>query len=474
MPLDYNRYARQNSPPSALSPDSRLPSMSSPSPSLETIPDERDDESISNGPPADRQAEIESHESRNLLTLAVHHIALRVSWIFKTESVIMPAFLDAVAGAAWLRGCLPFLNRFGQSVPALALSEQVRRVSYKKRALFAFNCCMAVPFLTLSAMWLLFDARQALWLPAVFLLLYFLFFAANGLHQMTFGTLQGKLIRPHRRGRLLGVAGICGSIPAIICAWFLLQRWVALPDGGFGYIFLFTGTGFLVAGLIALCVVEPPDGTAENVRSARHIFRDAWGAVKSDCDFRNFCIVGMLFMSAQMLFPHYQALGRGQTGYEPVQLMIWVVAQNAGAGLFSPLAGVIADRFGNRRALRIQIVLALFTPLLALLLTRNGRGIDWYWLTFFLLGIVPTTMKTMMNYTLEICEPQQHAQYLSTVKVCMALPFFLSPVFGLLIDTAGFATVFGVISGLVFLSGVLTLRIPEPRHAIMQEPEELV
>ena len=439
--------------------------MPAPPPTAHPIAAEPNAETISHDDPGDLQSEIESHEPRNLLTLTLHHIALRVAWIFKTEAVIMPAFLDAVSGAAWLRGCLPFLNRFGQSVPSLALSEQVRKVPQKKFALLIYTVGMALPFLLLSAMWLWFDARTAAWLPAVFLLLYFLFFAANGLNQMAFGTIQGKLIRPHRRGRLMGLAAIFGSIPAILCAWFLLQEWVKLPDGGFGYIFLFTGSGFLVAALITLAVVEPADEPAENIRSARHIFGDSWRAVKSDRDFRNFCIVGMLFMSAQMIFPHYQALGREQSGYEPTQLMIWVVAMNAGAGVFSPLSGYIADRFGNRRALRIQIACGLIAPSFAIWLTRGGNGIDWYWVTFLLLGMVPVTMKTMMNYTLEICEAHQHAQYLSTVKVCMALPFFLSPLFGLLIDNVGFAPVFIAISGLILLSGLLTLKIPEPRWA---------
>jgi len=409
---------------------------------------------------------IAQKEPRNLLMLAVHHIVKRTAWIFKTESVIMPAFMDAIAGAGWLRGCLPFFNRIGQSVPSLAFSETVRHVRRKKLALFTFTLLMAVPFLILSTMWFVLDDTRTLWLPAVFLGLYFLFFTSSGLSQLSFDTLQGKLIRPHRRGRLLGLAGTLGSVPAILCAWFLLKRWVTLPDGGFDYIFLFTGVGFVVAALMALTVTEPADDAVRSGRSARHIFRDAWGTVRTDRDFRNFCLVAMVFMSAQMLFPHYQALGRTQSGFDPVQLMIWVVAQNAGAGLFSPLAGFLADRFGNRRALRFEIAAAAFTPLLALLLTRNGSGIAWYWVTFFLLGLVPVTMKTMMNYTLELGETDQHPQYLSTVKVCMALPFFLAPLFGLLIDVVGFDVMFGVIAALVGTSGVLTLRIPEPRKSI--------
>jgi MFS family permease len=440
--------------------------MPTPSTEAETLEADAGPAASASAGAADRTAAIESHESRNLLALAMHTVVLRIAWIFKTESVIMPAFLDAVAGAAWLRGLLPFLNRIGQSVPSLAFSERVRQVRHKKWALFAFTVLMSGPFLLLSLLWTtLYDAGSP-WMAPVFLVLYFLFFTASGWNQLAFGTLQGKLIRPHRRGRLMGLAGTLGAVPAILCAWFLLQRWVTLPDHGFGRIFLFTGAGFLVAALVAIVVIEPADASSERRRPAHHIFRDAWTTLRTDRGFRNFCIVAMLIMSAQMLFPHYQALGRMQRGFDPVQLMVWVVAQNAGAGIFSPLAGVLADRCGNRLALRIEIAVSAGIPLLALLLTRHGTGNDWYWLPFCLLGLVPVTMRTLANYTLELSDPQHHPQYLGTMSVCVAVPFVLSPLFGLMIDIAGFEAVFCVISGLIALGGLLTLRVPEPRHGV--------
>ena len=98
-------------------------------------------------------AEIERREPRNLAVLAVHQIILRVGWIFKTESVIMPAFLDTIAGAGWLRGCLPVLNRFGQSIPPVLYADQLRRARLKKRVLATCVMLMAVPFAILAAVW---------------------------------------------------------------------------------------------------------------------------------------------------------------------------------------------------------------------------------------------------------------------------------------------------------------------------------
>jgi len=76
--------------------------------------------------PLDRP-EIEDHETRNLWTLAVHQVVLRVGWTFKTESILVPAFLDTVFAAGWLRGCLPLANRLGQSIPPVFSAQRLRR-----------------------------------------------------------------------------------------------------------------------------------------------------------------------------------------------------------------------------------------------------------------------------------------------------------------------------------------------------------
>src|SRR5262245_61583653 len=106
--------------------------------------------------PAEAAAKmIEEHESHNLLWLEIHQVAYRIAWIFKTESVIMPAFVDAIVGsnAAWVRGCLPVLNRVGQSVPPLFYAATLRDLPQKRWALIGSTLLMAVPFFVLAAMW---------------------------------------------------------------------------------------------------------------------------------------------------------------------------------------------------------------------------------------------------------------------------------------------------------------------------------
>jgi MFS family permease len=418
-------------------------------------------------------------EPRNLLVLALYNVVLRASWIFKTESVIMPRFLDVIDGSGFVRGWLPLLNRAGQSIPPLILADRLRRKPLKRHAMHRTSTLMGVCFLSISATWFLIgepvNGNAPAWVAPAFLLAYVIFFIVSGLNQLVLGTLTGKLIRANRRGKLLGRAGIIGSFLSVTLAWFLLARWleppVHLPTSGYVLIFGFAGTGFALAGLLTIPLREPVDEPSGETRhrSIATAFSDAWQTMRTDHSFRRAAIVAMLFISVQLLFPHFQAFGRKHITdeHEGFQLMLWVIAQNAAVGAFSWGSGFIADRFGNRLAIRIQVFLCTLTPLIALLLTSGmiENGVRWFWVAFVFLGLVPVTMKTFINYTLELTEPENHPRYVSTMSLSFAVPFVLSPVVGALIDSIGFEPVFVAISGTILTGGLLTYRMAEPRHS---------
>ena len=67
-----------------------------------------------NGKNASCRSEVAAHEPRNIACLVTYQVVARMGWIFKTETVIMPAVLDACVASGMLRGFLPVLNRVEQ------------------------------------------------------------------------------------------------------------------------------------------------------------------------------------------------------------------------------------------------------------------------------------------------------------------------------------------------------------------------
>ena len=418
------------------------------------------------------------HHTANFGLLASYMVVMRTGWIFKTESIIMPAVLDVVGGASWLRGCLPMLNRFGQSIPPMLMSDLVQNAPLKKRWLTMMTLLMGCCFLALSAMWAVTGGESSGWLPFAFLVIYAVFFGATGVDMLLLNTMKGKLIRVRRRGLLDLFSNVVGAAVATACAWFLLTMWLSgtgTAEGerppNFTMIFLFTGVMFVVAAIIGLLFFEVPDSVTRSGRSSRQIFQAAIATIKHDRNFRTLALVGMMFGMCLPLFPHYQSLGRSRLSLTLTALIPWVIAQNIGTAVFSIPSGWAADRFGNRRVLNVLLLALCIAPLLALLLSRwQEVHSSWFTLVFLLLGLTPVTIRTFNNYTLEIADREDHPRYLSTLGLCVAAPpVLLSTLMGWLVDRFGFELVFLIGTGCILIGWLMTFRLIEPRDAV-QEP----
>ncbi len=425
--------------------------------------------------PSATAATIRSSESRNVFVLALHQIAIRIGWVFKTETIVMPAFLDAVGGAGWMRGMLPVLNRLGQSVPPTLFAPRLRAMRRKKWGLVTCTLLTSLPFFVLMAACLLTDYRQQAFMAPLFLTMYGVFFALHGLNVLSFDTVQGKLVRAVRRGRLLLLSAGVGSIPAVLGAWWLLGGWLARPDGGFGFIFGYVACLFATASLVALWVREPADGDTAPRASFAHHFSGNWQLLRHDRNFRRLAAASMMYATVMLLFPHYQALGRVRFGLDGTHLMVWVVAQNITVGLASFAAGTLSDRWGPRLVLRLLFFAGAAAPLYALTLAwlQPEQAGNWFWLVFVGLALTPVTQRAIVLYTLEISPQEEHSRCLSLLSLCALLPILLAPLVGLCVDWFGFEIVLLSGAAVIAASGIMTFTLAEPRHARLHAPPPL-
>lgn len=415
-------------------------------------------------PPPDSANLPRPHERRNFWLLIVYQIVLRAGWIFKTESVVMPHAADALDPTGWARSWLPLLNRFGHSIPPVLAARRIKNLRKKKWAFMGTTASMTLCFLGLTSLWLVPGLAGHPLSSVVFLLLYAIFFTAIGVNQLAYNTIQGKLIRPTWRGRLLMVADFVGATTAVVCAIFLLRRWLHETHADYAYIFGFTTVLFAVASVMSWFLKEHPDDYHERYRGVRHVFTSAWKTLVRDANFRRLATVAALFSTSLILFPHYQAMARERLGLGTTWLVWWVVAQNAGTALFSLLMGPIADWRGNRLVLRIVTLLIAAGPLTALIfLQLPAIGGPAFPLVFALVGLTPVAQKSFNNYTLEIATPENHPRYLSTLSLSMAAPILASPLVGLAINAIGFEAVYLVVTALLLLGWLLSFALTEPR-----------
>ena len=140
---------------------------------------QKGDGDVPEAPESDAALSPETSPDRNtnFVLVACYQVLLRVGWIFKTESIIMPAVVDLIGGGGLLRGFLPMFNRFGQSIPPLLASSRIRSQPVKKFSLFFTSALMGACFLFLSFVWSVPGMVGSRMLPVVFIATYALFFS---------------------------------------------------------------------------------------------------------------------------------------------------------------------------------------------------------------------------------------------------------------------------------------------------------
>jgi MFS family permease len=413
-------------------------------------------------------------EARNTFWIECYQIVVRVGWIFKTETIIMPAVLDAVVDSGFLRGLLPVLNRVGQSVPPLFIAGGLARRPLKKWSLVATSLAMAGCFAALAAAWGPLQTTRPDLLAILFLVVYATFSSVIGVNQLVFAALQGKLISPGHRGRAMVVSVTVGSVLAIAAAIVLLGPWLKQPDG-FPKIFLATATFFAISAIAPVFLDEPADAarssTAAGSQSSWAVVSAglaSWRAtIAADRTLVRLSLVAACFSAVLMMFPHYQAFARDRLGSGADSLLAWVCTQNAATGLASLVAGPVSDRRGTRIVLVWLVALSAVTPLVvtALSLLPHSTAVHWFWIVYVPLGLNPISLKMFTNYALELApHAAEHPRYVSIVGAFLAIPFVLSPLVGLAVDAVGFRPVFLAGAAVIAGGAAVAVGLPEPRQ----------
>ncbi len=401
------------------------------------------------------------HEKRNLVVFALNQILMRLGWMFKAESVVIPAFIDTYTASGVIRGLLPLILRIGQSLPQFLVAQRVARMPKKQGFFILTGFGFALPWCVLSVV-LSLTRWSAAVIVAVFLGLCTFHWLMVGCNHLASGTLQGKLISPEKRGRLLAYSNVIGCTLSILVAVSIMPRWLSGDSAHYSLIFGATAFFFGIAAVVCFWFKELPSRS----QSAAPFFRflgEALLLLRSDRDFRRFAFVILLFYSIWPLFPHYAVFGKRTLGLVPSGFVTLIVAQNVSNAVGAGVMGNIADRSGNRFVLRVLVLISAFTPVLAILLSRLPNGAQLYWIIFALIGFTPVSARIVTNYTLEIAPQEKHPQYLGVMSLFQAIPLFVSPLVGMLIEEFAFEPVFIGASTLVFLGFLLTFRLAEPR-----------
>jgi MFS family permease len=393
-------------------------------------------------------------------------VAMRIGWIFKTESIIMPGFLDTLTGSGAVRGFLPLISRLGQSLPQFVIAHRVTHLPRKKWAFFKAAILLCVPWGLLSLVLWLSPGIHSYLMVGVFLAMYTFHWVVYGAYNLLNGTLQGKLIMAQRRGRLLAISTSLGCFLSILAAYFFIPKWLADGKENYSLVFGTTCLFFAMAAFAALMFQETEDSPDNDLNKFRQFAASSVAIIGNHANFRRFIFFISLYSVTRLLFPHYTVFGTRTMGIKSSVFVQWLIAQNSVHAIGSVIMGLLADKYGNRLILSLLTFIGGCVPLIAIGISKlpGDWGHQLYWIVFAFLGFSPVSMRITVNYTLEIAPTKRHPQYLGTLNVIQMLPLLTSPLIGWMIDRFSFQAVFIFGSILIFAGALLTFRLEEPRN----------
>lgn len=426
-------------------------------------------------------SEVKKYHRRNFITSVVHFIVLRLGWVFKTESVIIPGFVGRLAHLAcpnmegFMLSLIPVISRLGRGLPQLVVAQRVEHLPRHSRAFMLSVALFTVPWGFFFFVLFLAPATH----PSILLILFFLsygtFWLASGASRTLFGVLQGKLIAVESRGRLFAWSQTVGCFIAAGVALFMRGF---LKEGGPAFPSNYAIAFGLSSLFFALCLVvlfflkEPAYPQPNRKTSLGHFLGRTLEVFRQDKNFRLLAIAGALTSITFLLFPYYIKLGRELVGVGEGMFAYFIIAQNVMNGANSWVMGRMADRRGNKKPLCIIATISAIIPLLALLLAHLPRlGISsaaapWaYTLIFLIIGMLPAAMRIRVNYTLELAPIAKHPIYVAALNSTQVLTVALSPLIGLAIDAFSFPPVFLIVAGVAAVGAILTFTLIEPRHS---------
>jgi MFS family permease len=375
---------------------------------------------------------------------------------------VLPALVSRLGGGNLAVGAVALIAYMGVFLPQVIAARYAGLRPRKKPWTIGFGLTHRIGALVLAAgIWLL-GSRD----PGSALIFFFLMFALNqtilGITTPGWFELVAKLTPVHRRGRLFGFRNALGGAGAFISGLGLVWLLANLPFPHNYASALLLSFGFQFAALIVQTrLVEAEPSPVLPGKPLSRYLRELPAVLKHNVEYRWFiiAIACMIPASAPFGFFTVYALERFQPGEGLVGAftLSMVLAQIASA----LVAGLVADRYGNRIAL-IPAAAALLLATATALLARDA----WWFVPVYL--FVGTTIGSEIiiryNMAIEYGPPTERATYVALTNTILAPMYLASIIGGIIVERAGYQALF--IGGLAFGClglGLLLFRVRDPR-----------
>jgi MFS family permease len=302
----------------------------------------------------------------------------------------------------------------------------------------------------------------------IFLFIYALLWASDGLVVVPWMDLLGRLVPGKRRGRLLGNQQLFGGIGSLIAGYIVK---ITLDNARLAetvkYSILFSLAGIvLLSSAVAMLFVKD-----SNKRSARppvnilEYYRKLPGYLKINKAYSRMLTVQLIGSFAGAVIPFIVLFGKNTFDLSPSQVSTIIYLQIIGSLIGGLFWGNISQRMGNRYVILISRIISFIIPLLGLV----SLGI--YRIASPMLVLVPMCILAGINkgawmgytnYTIDVVDEENRPSYFVLTSLITFPTTFLPYLAGIMADTFGFVPLFiiNIITSIAATGLALTLKSP--------------
>ena len=415
---------------------------------------------------------------RNYSALLAEGAFFTAGLSFIDANAVVPVFIFAYTQSLLLAGLAATIN-FASSILMQTLVgpyvKGIRNVPrYISLIMFLFR---PLPLLMIPVLFMNLDP----WLTTgIFLFIYALFFAGDGLVVVPWIDLFGRTVESGRRGLLLGNQQVLGGIGALL-AGSAVKATLDHPmlNNNQRFSIIFGGAAVVMtlsSAAMAFSRDLPHKVTQEKPNHLRY-YRQMPAYIRRSPLFAQIALTRILSIIAAMVAPFVILFCQDLLSLSRKEVSTLIVIQIIGSLAGGFLWGKISHRLGNHRVILISqslgLLLALSVILLAML-PRLAMPAFLLWPLVLVNGINMAAWIGFVNYTIDIVHAEERTVYM-LISNLMTFPFAFLPFFaGIVAQSFGYAPIFAISAIAASMAVIRATRLKAPESQAETHPVDVM
>ncbi len=414
-----------------------------------------------------------SHYRQNFICFVLDYVFFGVALAFVSQTTVLPSFISQLTDSAPLIGLASTIQTGAWLLPQLMAASFLADKARKKPYLLLFAALGRPVFWLLAGVLFLVGERAPMLILGLFFVSLVIFMGTDAVASVAWFDMLGKAIPPTRRGRLVGTGQVLSGLLTVGAG--AVVNTVLGPQGPLfpiNYALLFSLAGLsLFASWLAMSFMHEPLAPTEGNRLPWNAFLPKlWTVLRQNHAFSLVTVVRLVAGLSGMAMPFYVIYATEDLRFGAETIGVFISFQVVGSILGGFVWGYLNERSGSKIVIQCSTILAIASPLLALLIPPISRlagasTIYAYSLIFLAIGALNSSfMPGFMNFVLELAPPEERPTYIAlTNTLCgslMVVPFLG----GWLLQATSYPVLFAATAGGVAAGLVLTFRLEEPRQ----------